>query len=119
MSVATGSMLRDSWLRASSMSSSIQPSSIRVGGRTVAQGADAEDKLVLTLVGGPVVGVGDVGSKGRVVKGHGEGGLKAPEAGRGRKLQEPLYCMPLLTLVINALRIQAKGCRRNKSQTRK
>ena len=118
MSVATGSMLRDSWLRASSMSPSIQPSSIRVGGRTVAQGADAEDKLVLVLTGGLVIGVGVVGSEGRVVKDHGEGGLKAAEAGRGRELQESLYCMLSLTLMINALlRIQVKGCRRNDSQT--
>ena len=102
------------------MSSSIQPSSTRVGGRTEAQGADAEDRLVLGLVGSPVFGVGVAGSgEGRVVKDHGEGGLKAAEAGRGRKPQDPLYCMTLLTLVINALRIQAKGCRRNKSQTHK
>ena len=100
------------------MSSSIQPSSINAGGRTVAQGADAEDKLVLVLTGGLVIGVGVVGSEGRVVKGHGEGGLKAAEAGRGRTLQESLYCTLSLTLMINALlRIQVKGCRRNDSQT--
>ena len=99
------------------MSSSIQLVSVGEGGRIAAQGAEAEDRLVPALVGKPVVGEGVVVGEGRVVKDHGEGGLKAAEAGCGRKPQDPLYCMTLLTLVINALRIQAKGCRRKQSQT--
>ena len=83
------------------MSSSIQPSSTRVGGRTVAQGADAEDRFVLGLVGSPVFGVGVVAcGERRVVNDHGEGGLNAAEAGCWRKPAGPLYCM--LAFTINA-----------------
>ena len=83
----------------------------------MAQGADAEDRLVLGLVGSPVFGVGVAGSgEGRVVKDHGEGGLNAAEAGCWRNPQEPFVLHDCLLFTINALRIKAKGCRRNDSQ---
>ena len=115
--VISGVVSRGSWLLASSMSSSIQLSSTRVGGRIVAQGADAEDRLVLGLVGSPVFDVGVVVcAAGRVVNDHGEGGLNAEDAGCWRKPAGPLNCM-LACFQDHALQSKAKGCRRNESRT--
>ena len=76
------------------MSSYIHTSSTKAGGRIVAHGADADDRLVFGLVGNTVFVAGVAGgSSGRVVNDHGDGGLNAAETDCWRKPEEPLDCM--------------------------